>query len=138
MLVFWMMNFRSSVHRENVSRSYQPEMREATPESEEVASIPFKIRATLPGRIFGIKEWTPEEINLIITSYKERYPDEWQAYLDAENKNGFISSAMSDRICSFIEELFPGLHRKHYRAGAVDFRFANEQTFQFSLWGARK
>ncbi|PZV36135.1 hypothetical protein [Mesorhizobium kowhaii] len=76
MLVFWMMNFRSSIHRENVSRSYQPEMREATPESEEIASIPFKIRATFPGRISGIKEWTPEEINLIITSYKERYPEE--------------------------------------------------------------
>ncbi|WP_146606141.1 hypothetical protein [Mesorhizobium kowhaii] len=41
---------------------------------------------------------------------------------------------MSDRICSFIEELFPGLHRKHYRAGAVNFRFANERTFQFVMW----
>lgn len=104
------------------------------PESEEVASIPFKTRETFPGRILGIKEWTPEEINLIITSYKERCPDEWQAYVDAESNNGFISSALNDRICLFIEKLFPGLHRKHYRAAAIDFRFANERYFHFSMW----
>jgi len=134
MLLFWAMNHRSFVRRNHVTRGYSPKMKKAMPEIEQGATIPFKVRETFPGRFLGIKEWTLEEINLIITSYKERYPEEWQAYLDAESNNGFISSAMSDRICLFIEELFPGLHRKHYRAGVVDFRFANERTFHFSMW----
>lgn len=81
-----------------------------------------------------MREWTPEETDLIITSYRGRYPGEWQAYIAAENDDGFISNAMNDHICSHIEELFPGLKRMHYRAGAVDFRFANERRFHFAMW----
>ena len=101
--------------------------------SDERSSAPFKVRSTFPGYFSGIKEWTPEELDLIIASYRRRYPEEWQAYLDAENEDGFISNAMNEHICSFIEQLFPGLHRMHYRAGAVDFRFSNERSFHFAL-----
>ncbi|TPI52294.1 hypothetical protein FJ420_32395 [Mesorhizobium sp. B3-1-3] len=97
-------------------------------------SPPFKVRSTFPGRLTSIREWTSEEINLIISTYRKNFTNEWQSYLDSENDNGFISNQMNDHICSVIEELFPGLHRKHYKAAAVDFRFTNERAFGFTLW----
>ncbi|TPN92824.1 hypothetical protein [Mesorhizobium sp. B1-1-5] len=109
-------------------------MKRPISQSEERPSPPFKIRATSPGRLWGIKEWTPEELRVILVSYSERFPEEWVAYLGSENDNGFISNAMNAHICSFIEGLFPGFHPKQYRAGAVDFRFANDSSFHFRLW----
>ncbi len=101
---------------------------------------PFKVRSTVPGRWLGVKEWSPEELDRLITSYQERYPDQWRAYLDAENNEGFITNAMNDHIMAHIVELFPGFFRnngqdkRHYRAGVVDFRFSNEKAFHFAMW----
>jgi len=71
---------------------------------------------------------------MLISSYQECYPEQWQAYLEAERDRGFITNAMNGHIMTHIANNVPGLHSKHYRVGAVDFRFANERTFQFRMW----
>jgi hypothetical protein len=114
------------------------------PMTDESAEKPFNVRSTVPGRWLGIKEWSPEELDRVITSYPERYPDQWRAYLDAENNEGFIANAMNDHILAHIVETFPGYFRNHgrnkshYRAGVVDFRFANEKEFHFEMWQPEK
>lgn len=94
-----------------------------------------KVRSTIPGRASGLKDWTREELEPIIASYKQRYLlKEWTQYLTFESKNGFITNKMNDHIKFFLAESVPGLHAKHYSVGAVDFRFANNATLHFSMW----
>jgi hypothetical protein len=94
----------------------------------------FKVRATFPGKSAGLKEWTRDELTPIISSYKERYPREWDRYLHFESTKGFITNEMNDHIMAFLQEAVPGLHAKHYRVGVVDFRFANNEALRFAAW----
>jgi len=94
----------------------------------------FNIRSTNPGRTFGIKEWSREELDAIRASYKAQHPTAWRTYLEYEAEKGFITNAMNTHLMAHIENLFPGLHQKHYRAGAMDFRFANYEALQFPTW----
>lgn len=95
-------------------------------------SPPFKIRSTFPGRHMALKEWSQEELS--ITSYRERHPEQWRVYFEWENDRGFITNDMNDHIMAHLEQIVPGLHSKHYRVGAVDFRFASERIFRFRMW----
>jgi len=112
--------------------------------TDESAEKPFNVRSTVPGRWLGIKEWSPDELDRLIASYKESYPAQWRAYFDAENNEGFITNAMNDHIMAHIAETFPGFFRNHgrdqshYRAGVIDFRFANEKAFHFEMWQPEK
>ncbi|MGZ2488364.1 hypothetical protein ACVITL_006949 [Rhizobium pisi] len=94
----------------------------------------FKIRSTNPGRRQGTKEWSREELDAIRSSYKAQYPAEWRTYLEYEAEKGFITNAMNTHLMAHIENLFPGLHWRHYRAGVMDFRFANYEALQFPMW----
>lgn len=99
------------------------------------ATVPaFKVRTTIPGKYSGLKEWTRGELAPIISSYKQRYPNEWSRYLHFESTKGFITNEMNDHIMAFLQEAVPGLHWKHYRAGVVDFRFANNEALRFAAW----
>jgi hypothetical protein len=102
--------------------------------SDEIEQKPFKVRSTVPGRHLGLKEWSAAEIARLTSSYQHRYPDQWRAYVDAENADGFITNEMNDHLMKYLEETDPGLHRKHYRVGIIDFRFANERAFTFAMW----
>ncbi|WP_050626404.1 hypothetical protein [Bradyrhizobium viridifuturi] len=79
-------------------------------------------------------DWSDLTLAQAISSYQERHPAEWRAYVQSESERGFISNSMHDHIISHLEELLPGLQRRDYRDGAVAFRFASERALHFSMW----